>query len=961
MVGGVLLLVAGLAVGALAADEGGGDWPLRLSPAPLQVAFYEPSVETFEGEWLGGRAAVAVTREADEPVFGAVWFRLRVRTDYQLRQVMVRDCEVVESRFPADLAVDDRRLAELIEQRLPGARLHLDALLASLAREDAEAAAAMAGQDVAPEIVWVPYPVSVVRTDGVPRLQEVAELPGLLQVVNTDALIVVHGGRWFLLLGDAWLVANDFYGEWTVAAEVPAGLRHVGGEAERAGSAGEVPRVLVADRPLEVIETAGPPSLSVIPGSSLLVVTNTDADLFFEIGSQRYYVLLAGRWFAAESLSRGPWAAVDAEQLPSSFAALPTGGAKAGVLAHVPGTEAARQAVLEAQTPTVQAVSREATATVVVDYRGEPSFAPIGTLGLYYAVNSPYSVLRVGASFYLCLDGVWYWSGSAHGPWRVSLGVPAVIYAIPPHYPVYPVTYVRIYDWTPSYVYVGYTSGYYGWHVGYGRRGLVFGFSYYDPFWHWPVAVYCPPRPIYYHRPVVYHRVALRGYHYSAPLRPRAVVTASGGHVRPVSVSVSVSSSWRSPSHYASGHGRGAVVGDRVRPVAGGVADGRRSVSSVVGRESPGQAGRSSSRLAGSGSSGFAEWRDRESPAVTAGGRGSRPAPVGADRPSADSARSRVPAVEMGSGAPSGGAAPGVGGRDASDHRPALAGVERAGAERMERVEGAVGESGRPADASGVRIFSRSPGMAEGRVASGGGQASVPPATELADRTAAGRLARPVPEVAATRARPEPEVLSTRARPLPEVPVIRAHAQPSVVPASREPTNLAPTLGGGRSYRSPAEADGPRIGGGGAASRPSIVPTPQAAPPSERQSGQERFGGQRLQVPSLPVVPLLPQDGRMGGSGAKIDMPALAVPKASQVLQGGGRPPVAVVRERSSTGLPGLGMAPQAPPAVEARNLSGAGRLSMPSVSQPGGAPPAVGVGASPASSGTRRGRGFGQ
>jgi hypothetical protein len=61
------------------------------------------------------------------------------------------------------------------------------------------------------------------------------------------------------------------------------------------------------------------------------------------------------------------------------------------------------------------------------------------------------------------------------------VSVPGVIYTIPPACPVYPVTYVRVYDWTPDVVWFGFTSGYVGWYVGW--SGLVFGFAYYDDDW----------------------------------------------------------------------------------------------------------------------------------------------------------------------------------------------------------------------------------------------------------------------------------------------------------------------------------------------------------------------------------------------------------------------------------------------------------------------------------------------
>ena len=68
--------------------------------------------------------------------------------------------------------------------------------------------------------------------------------------------------------------------------------------------------------------------------------------------------------------------------------------------------------------------------------------------------------------------------------------MPTVIYTIPPSSPIYYVTYVRIYEATPQYVYVGYTPGYLGTVVSpYGT--VVYGTGYaYSP---WIGTVWYPP------------------------------------------------------------------------------------------------------------------------------------------------------------------------------------------------------------------------------------------------------------------------------------------------------------------------------------------------------------------------------------------------------------------------------------------------------------------------------------
>ena len=100
-------------------------------------------------------------------------------------------------------------------------------------------------------------------------------------------------------------------------------------------------------------------------------------------------------------------------------------------------------------------------------------------------------LIRAGNDFYAVTAGVWFTAPQVTGPWRVATSVPAVIYTIPASSPLHYVTYVRIYEATPSVVYVGYTPGYLGTVVSpYGT--VVYGTGYvYNP---WIGSVwYAPP------------------------------------------------------------------------------------------------------------------------------------------------------------------------------------------------------------------------------------------------------------------------------------------------------------------------------------------------------------------------------------------------------------------------------------------------------------------------------------
>ena len=127
----------------------------------------------------------------------------------------------------------------------------------------------------------------------------------------------------------------------------------------------------------------------------------------------------------------------------ADFANIPPSSPAGQVLASVPGTEEAKDAVLLAQIPTTVIVNpKEAAKTVKVTYVGDPQLVPIEGTTLYYIKNTPQTMIKVGDLYYLCFQGIWFVSANPNGPWQTAQSVPQVIYTIPPSSPVYNVTYV---------------------------------------------------------------------------------------------------------------------------------------------------------------------------------------------------------------------------------------------------------------------------------------------------------------------------------------------------------------------------------------------------------------------------------------------------------------------------------------------------------------------------------------
>ena len=269
------------------------------------------------------------------------------------------------------------------------------------------------------------------------------------------------------------------------------------GQAADAGY--KAPKIFVSTKPAEIIVTDGAPSFKPVAGTGLQRVVNTSSVLFFDPAQDSFYVQLSGRWFSAHGLA-GPWDFAT-NKLPPDFALISPDGPDAAVLASVPGTVQAQEAVLKAQIPTT-ATSSAATAKLTVVYSGPPHFVPIPGTTMLAAVNTNAEVLQIGTAYYACESGVWFVSTTPTGRGLLADSIPPAIHTIPPSSPYYNLTYVQVYAVTPVAVTYGYTAGY---TLGYVSAGvLVYGTGYYYP----PVII-PGPVPIYYPYPVHLRRCGL--------------------------------------------------------------------------------------------------------------------------------------------------------------------------------------------------------------------------------------------------------------------------------------------------------------------------------------------------------------------------------------------------------------------------------------------------------------------
>jgi hypothetical protein len=138
------------------------------------------------------------------------------------------------------------------------------------------------------------------------------------------------------------------------------------------------------------------------------------------------YYLVTGRWFSSPDFT-GPWTFAT-PSLPEDFKKIPLEHPRSRVLASVPGSEQAIEAVLIAQVPRTARVNKKELKAPEVAYQGEPQFQTIEPTSLERATNTDKDIIKFGDLYYTCFQGVWFLSKSSEGPWEVASSVPNVIY-----------------------------------------------------------------------------------------------------------------------------------------------------------------------------------------------------------------------------------------------------------------------------------------------------------------------------------------------------------------------------------------------------------------------------------------------------------------------------------------------------------------------------------------------------
>lgn len=509
LAGFVVLLLMGAAPG-FAQDPG---WPRKVEKTGGTIIAYQPQVDDWKDFTdITWREAFQMTPAGGKQVIGAATFAGTTNVDSDKHTVVIYGIKVTHIYFPSLDEATSAKMDQLFKTFVPEVvNISLERVVAYIPKPQSVQAVNLKND---PPFIFVNFsPAILLAVDGEPVFAPIPNTK-LKFVVNTQWALIwdTSKSQYYLLAGPRWLTAPDLHGPWSPATTLPKDMEKLPTDPQWADlkkmiplpaqSSGPIPKVFYSTVPAEVILFNGKPVYAKIPQTQLLYATNTDSAFFLYTPTSEYYFLAAGRWFRSKDM-QGQWTFASAD-LPADFAKIPLSSPASGILSSVPGTEEAKNAVLIAQIPTVMEIDpKSAAAQAKVSYSGDPQFAPIEGTSLSYATNTADKVIKVGDVYYLCLQGVWFMSPNAQGPWTTASSVPQVIYTIPPSSPVYNVTYVTQTTTPSGTVQCSHTAGYLGAFVIGVTVGAIVanGTGYY-----YPPYIYRPPYgyPVYRPYPMPY-------------------------------------------------------------------------------------------------------------------------------------------------------------------------------------------------------------------------------------------------------------------------------------------------------------------------------------------------------------------------------------------------------------------------------------------------------------------------
>jgi hypothetical protein len=507
-------------------------WPRGFSlPSEAQVVLYQPQVANWDDrKHMVALSAVSyIAKGAEKPTLGTIKIEADTSVSLEQRLVKFSALKITEANFQSLSKDQTREIVSEIEKSIPDEDriIALDRVLVQVDKSQISPKNVEGLKADPPKIFLSTKPAILVDFDGEPIWSPIKENE-LKFAVNTNWDLFQHSPTavYYLRNEDTWLRSTAVTGPWSRAGKLPDSFSKLPDDenwkdvkANLPGKqTGELPIVYVSTEPAELLLIEGKPKFVPVPGTSLLWVSNTESDLFTTGADGPLYYLVAGRWFRAPNFN-GHWVFATPD-LPEDFKRISLEHPRSRVLASVPGTQQAAEAVLLASVPQIARVNKKEIKAPDVIYQGDPQYDSIQSTQLQRAVNTDKEIIKVGDAYYMCYQGIWFTSNTPKGPWTLAESVPKEIYDIPASSPAHSVTYVTVeQDDNDSDDWVTYAAvaGYSGMMIGWGCA--VWGTGWYYPPYYWYGGYY----PIYY--------PYWRTYGYGAWYNPYTGVYGTAGRI----------------------------------------------------------------------------------------------------------------------------------------------------------------------------------------------------------------------------------------------------------------------------------------------------------------------------------------------------------------------------------------------------------------------------------------------
>jgi hypothetical protein len=390
-----------------------GDWPRAYKTAAGgDFLLYQPQVAS----WTNQRrmeAYGAVSYQAkggDKPALGSIKIEADTKVSLEERLVNFAPLKITEANFPTLQKEQIRDITAEIDKILPTDErvIALDRVLASVDASQIVPKNIEGVKAEPPPVYFSKVPAVMVNLDGEPIWSPI-EGNDLKYAVNTNwDLFQLESTKTFFLRNEtSWLKATELRGPWTPAGTLPPSFAKLPADENwkevktavpgKSISAKQMPTIFVSLSPAELILLTGEPSYLAVADTKLLWVNNTESDVFRMTRTGPVYFLVAGRWFSAPDFG-GPWTFAT-PSLPAEFQKIPLEHPRSRVLASVPGTREAAEAVLLSQVPSTARVNRKEIKAPDVAYQGDPQFVAIEQTSLQRAVNTDKDIIRVGDAY----------------------------------------------------------------------------------------------------------------------------------------------------------------------------------------------------------------------------------------------------------------------------------------------------------------------------------------------------------------------------------------------------------------------------------------------------------------------------------------------------------------------------------------------------------------------------------